>query len=332
VRGRRISRIVTCVPSELLRQTLTAARLDALPAVLRRRPELMALRYAVAAADGETRAPGRASYLGALTFNLPRLQKLEALLAAADGAGLRLVPIKGGLLAVTHYGDPGARPMVDIDLICAPGELERAAELGRALGMERQDPEAFRRARKATHDIKLIGGGVTIELHHRLWHELRIASDVEPLLARARRVPFGAATAWAPDEADHLYVVCVHAAAHGFVANPLWMTDAALLLAGAETALMPRVQARATASHARVALAAARDQLRLALPWLDVDGEAGVATAPLRRAIVRRLTPWLQRGETELGLWPSRVVRPLLFDRPRDLGSWALEKLAMWRR
>jgi hypothetical protein len=44
------------------------------------------------------------------------------------------------------------------------------------------------------------------------------------------------------------------------------------------------------------------------------------------------MSPWLYRGEGELGPWASRVVRPLLFDRPRDLGSWALEKLAMWRR
>jgi hypothetical protein len=43
------------------------------------------------------------------------------------------------------------------------------------------------------------------------------------------------------------------------------------------------------------------------------------------------MAPWLQRGEGELGVWSSRLVRPLLFDRPRDLGSWALEKLAMWR-
>jgi hypothetical protein len=40
--------------------------------------------------------------------------------------------------------------------------------------------------------------------------------------------------------------------------------------------------------------------------------------------------PWLYRGEGELGPWASRVVRPLLFDRTRDLGSWALEKLTLW--
>ena len=218
--------------------------------------------------------------------------------------------------------------MVDVDLVCAPDQIERAVELGRDLGMQRYDPEAFRGARGATHDVKLADGALTVELHHRLWHELRIARDVEPLLARARAIDYGPTTVWAPDDADHLYVVLVHAATHGFLGNPLWMTDAALLLAGAREPLWPRVQALADAANARVALAVARDQLRLTMPWLDV-GDAGAA--PLRRALLRRMAPWLQRGESELGVWPSRLVRPLLFDRPRDLGSWALEKLAMWR-
>jgi hypothetical protein len=317
------------VLTELCRTTLTAARLDALPAPLRARPELVALRAAVALDGGGAAGAGRTRYLATLAFNLARLERLDAIVAAARAAGLRLVVFKGALLARTHYGDPGARSMVDVDVLCAPGEIERAVELCRDLGMKRHDPESFRRARAATHDVKMLGAGVTIELHHRLWHELRIARDVEPVLARAVEVPFGAATAWAPDEADHLYIVCVHAATHGFVGNALWMTDAALLTAGARAPLWTRAAALADAGHARVALAMARDQLRSAMPWLDVDGVGGAA--PLRRAIVRRMTPWLQRGEGELGPWASRIVRPLLFDRARDLGGWALEKLAMWR-
>ncbi len=322
--------MVAFVLSELCRRTLTAARLDALPPALRRRPELVALRYAVGLAGGDQSGPGRARYLATLASNVVRQQRLETLLAAARAAGLRLMPIKGALLLHTHYGDPGARPMVDVDLVCAPTELERAVELCRDLGMTRSDPEPFRRARDAVHDVKVKAGQVIIELHHRLWHELRVARDVEPLLARAIEVPYGATTAWAPADADHLYVVCVHAATHGFTGNALWMTDAALLVAGAAAPLMGRVQELADSGRGRVALAAARDQLRAAMPWLDVDG--GVEAAPLRRALLRQLAPWLQRGEGELGLWPSRVVRPLLFDRSRDLGSWVIEKLAMWRR
>jgi hypothetical protein len=321
--------MVASVLSPLCLQTLTPARLRSLPEVLRGRPEVEVLCQAVSLAGGDVRAPGPVGYLAALAFNVARLQRLERLLTAASEAGLKLMPIKGAALIHTHYGDPGARAMVDVDVVCAPSDLERVVELGQALGMQRRDMESFRIERQATHDVKLVEGRLAIELHHLLWHELRITRDVEPMLARARRIQFGATTAWAPDDADHLYVVLVHAATHGFTGNALWMTDAALLVAGSSERLWPRVEALAREGRARVALEVARDQLRMAMPWLDV-GRGGAA--PVRRALLRQLAPWLQRGEGELGVWPSRVVRPLLFDRARDLGSWTLEKIAMWRR
>jgi putative nucleotidyltransferase-like protein len=317
------------VLSELCRRTLTVSRLGALPATLAGRREIVALRYAVALAAGDATAPGRANYLTAMSWNLARLERLESLLAAARAAGVRLMPIKGALLSRTHYGDPGARPMADVDVACAPAELTRALELCQDLGFRRMPTPAFRSARDAVHDVKLFDRGVGIELHHRLWHELRMAREVEPLLERAREIPFGATTAWAPDDADHLYVVMLHAATHGFCGNALWLTDAALLLDGDDGARWALVQSRAEAAGARVALAAARDQLLLALPWLSLDGGGA---APLRRALLKRMAPWLQRGEGALGVWPSRLVRPLLFDRARDLGGWALEKLAMLGR
>lgn len=315
--------------TDLCTRTLTPSRLLALPPTLAARREMTALRYALALAAGDASAPGRASYLTALSWNLARLARLEPLLAAARAAGLRLMPIKGALLVRTHYGDPGARPMADLDVVCAPAELPRALELCQDLGFVRLPAPEFRSARDAVHDVKLFDRGVGIELHHQLWHELRMARDVEPLLERAREIAFGATSAWAPDDDDHLYVVMLHAATHGFCGNALWLTDAALLLDGDDGRRWARVQSLAAAASARVALAAARDQLRLALPWIELDGGRA---APIRRAVLRRMAPWLHRGEGALGYWPSRLVRPLLFDRARDLGDWALEKLAMFGR
>lgn len=326
---RRRSRYLGRVLTERCRRVLTTARLAALPPSLGRRRELEALAYAVALDGGRRDAPGRDTYLRALSWNLSRLADLDWLLGAARAAGLRLVPFKGALLCRTHYGDPGARPMADVDVAVAPDELERAIALLCDAGFARLDPPAYRRARGGVHDVKLMRGAVTIELHHRLWHELRVASDVTPLVARAVEVPFGGATAWAPTEADHLYVVLVHAATHGFCGNVLWLADAALLAGGDDPSLWPRVEALAAASGARVAVAAARDQLAAAMPWLGARGDG---VAPLRRALVRRLGPWLWRAGEQHGPWPSRLVRPLLFDRARDLGGWALEKLSNLRQ
>src|SRR5579863_6538512 len=74
--------------TELLRATLTPARLDALPPALRARRELRALRQAI------VRGPERGDYVQALAWNLPRMAKLDKLLAAADEEQLQLVPIK----------------------------------------------------------------------------------------------------------------------------------------------------------------------------------------------------------------------------------------------
>jgi hypothetical protein len=317
--------------AETCRRTLTPSRLATLPPTLRARTELVVLRYAVALATGDAEAPGRSTYLTMLAWNLARLERLDAVLASAHAAGLRVMPFKGALLARTHYGDPGARTMVDVDVAVSPSQLARAIELFCDLGFQLFPAPAFRRTRDAVHDVKLCHRGVGIELHHRLWHELRIANDVDPLLARAREIRFGDGRAWAPDDDDHLYVVMLHAATHGFCGNALWLTDAALLLDGDDGSRWARVEERAAAAGARVALAAARDQLSVALPWLTVDRIGDAATAPLRRAVLKRLSPWLHRGDGATAkMWRSRLVRPLLFDRARDLGDWALEKLAMF--
>jgi hypothetical protein len=302
---------------------LSAERLAALPAPLRERPEVLALRHAVALAGGDKTAPGRGAYLQALATNLRRQALLEPVLGAVHAAGIRLAPYKGASIVHTHYGDPGARPMIDCDLACAPSDVPRVTELFLQHGFERTLRPTFRRERDAYHDVKLMKDGLLFELHHRLWHELRMGSDLAPLLARARPFAFGSATAWALDDSDHLFVVMAHAATHGFVANALWLADVALLLDRADYA---RVEQLAAERNARVAIACARDHAALAMPWLEL---ADSPVAPLRRAAVKKLGPWLQRAEAARSPLLSRITRTLMFDRARDFGSWAFEKLVM---
>ena len=112
------------------------------------------------------------------------------------------------------------------------------------------------------------------------------------------------------------------------------MTDAALLVAGAPRRRCGRASASAGDGGEARAWRWRRRAISCARRCRGSTWATGAVArdaAPVRRAIVRRLTPWLQRGEGELGPWASRLVRPLLFDRARDLGSWAIEKLQMWR-
>ncbi len=307
-----------------------------MPAPLKRRSEVLALTYAMLrAADRLALLPAadqvraRDEYLSTLGWNLGRFARLDAALAAAREAGLRVVVLKGGLLARTHYRDPGARPMVDLDLACDPHDTERLVALWCGLGMQRWLHPQFRIAGAATHDVKLVEGPLVIELHFRMWHELRLGDDLRGLLARAVEVPFGGATAWAPALADHLFLVLVHAATHGFAGNPLWLTDAALLAAEATGDTWAEVERLAAQAGASLPLAAALDHLCLVFPEL-FPSRSALGPAPLRRAVLRRLAPWLQRGEPELGLLPSRIVRPLLVERPGALVGWLGDKLRLW--
>src|SRR5207302_11370938 len=112
----------------------------------------------------------------------------------------------------TPSGDAGARPMVDIDALCPPGELDAAVEVARAAGFDVHAPAAFRQRRGATHDVKLQDGPVVIELHHRLWHELGLPSDASLLTARAHTVEAEGVELRVPAAADHLFFGLVHAA------------------------------------------------------------------------------------------------------------------------
>jgi hypothetical protein len=128
-----------------------------------------------------------------------------------------------------------------------------------------------------------------------------------------------------PALADHLYLVLVHAALHGFAGNPLWLTDAALLAQSADRDTWDEVRGLAERGAGRIALQAALDQLALCGFGAGLPDQ--VAVAPLRRWVMRRASGWLLRGEGDLGTWPSRVVRPLLFEHPVPFLRWSLAKL-----
>jgi hypothetical protein len=315
--------------------SLAPGTLAGLPATLRRRPEIQALSYAALAGQGalgdlpaETAAAWRAEYLTTLAANLPRLFALQELLGAARTRGLRLVPIKGGILAMTHYPDPGARPMQDLDVVCLPEELDAAVDLCAGLGYVVLPHEGFRLREGATHDVRVERGPVVVELHFRLWHEVRLGSEVRGLIERATEASLPSGRVLAPAAADHLHFVLVHAALHAFCGNPVWLFDAALLAERAGPGVWGEVHARARELRTALPLAYACDQLELVLPGLAKPPPS--VRAALRRALLRRAGPWLWRGEPELGLLPSRLVKPLLFEDAGRLLGWSAEKARIW--
>jgi hypothetical protein len=313
--------------SEIARRILTPDWIASLHPALRQRHEVRGLAYAIARAHqqaSQSAVEDRTAYLAALAFNEARLARLAPILSALDRAGLKVVPMKGIALMTPHYGDPGARYMVDVDLLCAEEELAAAGALLEHQGLTRLAADDRRAAAGALHDVKYQDGAIHVELHHRLWHELAITSDPRPLIARARRTTLAGAPSWALDPIDHLYVVLVHAALHGFAGNPLWRTDACLLAADIDGA-WEAVLAPAETTRARVAVLAAIDELALTFP--SVVHRPTSSHAHLRRAALELMRPWLLKGEGELGPLASRIVRPLLVDDAHAAATLVRQKL-----
>jgi len=105
-----------------------------------RRHHLLPLLYERLAQIGGDRIPADviAHLRGAYYTNLLRNQRLGAelaeVVAALAGAGVQVIVLKGGALAWTVYANPAQRPMVDLDLLLRPGDMDAADAVLESLG------------------------------------------------------------------------------------------------------------------------------------------------------------------------------------------------------
>jgi len=253
---------------------ILARALDcAAPSLLARR-ELLGLRFALRpeALSSDERKEARRAYLGTLARTTRLLGRVQAVLDAAEAERLALLPYKGALLAEL-YGDPGLRPLGDVDLLVPPGARARAESLLARLGFRRLFGDGPRFAAGYAHDVAYVADDdpdCVVELHLALFHDFiaRGAGDLAPLVARAQPVALLGRTRLAPSWDDHLFAVLVHAASHALADHPSWPFDVALLVA-------------AGADPARARDEADRRHLGLAFDWAwDVGSRALGAAWP----------------------------------------------------
>lgn len=75
-------------------------------------------------------------------------EHLERVATALAAAGIRALVVKSAHVGREYYPEPGARPAVDVDVVVAPAEYERASEALAGAGLER----AARQHRPAKSD------------------------------------------------------------------------------------------------------------------------------------------------------------------------------------
>jgi hypothetical protein len=176
--------------------------------------------------------------------------------AALDVAEVRFAALKGPLLGERLYPSMLLRPSLDLDLLVAEADLERAVEALQEAGYTRADDADDAFIRKHLHHIRLEHRcGMSVELHFRAHADFGTVVPADELLERA--VPFGTsrgARVLVLSPEDELLYLLVHAVGH--VALQLgWLYDVKLLIENTPDLDWSTVVDRARAMRLRRVLA-----------------------------------------------------------------------------
>lgn len=148
-----------------------------------------------------------------------------------DAAGVRVCVIKGPTLAERLYADPAARTSMDIDLLVAPSDIERAAAALDEAGYA-GDSVAYRSylLQYAHHLHFSLAERPPIELHFHAYVGFGIIVPAVALTERAliHRTASGM-DVFVPSPEDEIVYLAVHAAGHSFI-RLVWLYDLKLLI------------------------------------------------------------------------------------------------------
>jgi len=210
--------------------------------------------------DAEVAGRLKGLYRRAWSANQLLFGRVAAAIEALERAGIETLAIKGASLALLSYGDTGARPMDDVDVLVP---LDRAGEAIEALhgagwAPDHADPLAWTQVH---HSLGFAGpGGGNIDLHwFALWQP---AGDAELWRASVPLELAGAATR-APCHADQLLLACVHGTPWSPLPPFRWIADAIATIRAAGRGLdWERLGAEAERRQLTVATGAALGYLR----------------------------------------------------------------------
>lgn len=266
--------------------------------------------------------PGLRGYCAAqLDLNRRRvallLADLAEILAAARGAGVDVLPLKGAALLAAYYADPAVRPMADLDLLARPADEPRLAAALAAIGYRLLEDKPRHRSyhrgawRIASYDGEHPDNPRCVELHSAVEERTRqIRYDITPALwAGAAVGEYAGATGLMPAPAALLLHLLIHTS-HNLLFRRLRLIqlyDLTLVAPRLAPADWERLAEHATrAGEARLLyapLALAERALGPLAPPEIIDRLARATPAGLRRALAARLL-------SELSLCNPREADP----------------------
>jgi hypothetical protein len=216
-------------------------------------------RLGAAAFDSEVAGRLKGLYRRSWSHNQLIFKRAAEAIAVLGAAGIETLVTKGASLALLSYGDVGARPMDDVDVLVPLDLAAEAIDVLSAAGWkpDHEDPATWTRVH---HSLGFAGPDRgEVDLHwFSLWQP---ASDVELWRASVPLELAGAVTR-APCPADQLLLACVHGTPWSPLPPFRWIADALTVIRSAGELLdWERLVAEAERRRLTVATAAALDYL-----------------------------------------------------------------------
>jgi hypothetical protein len=205
--------------------------------------------------DAEVAGRLKGLYRRSWSHNQLIFKRAAEAIAVLHEAGIETLVIKGASLAILSYGDIGARPMDDVDVLVP---LERAVDAIAALSRAGWSPgHEDPLARTGVHHSLDFAGpdSGNVDLH---WFALWQPASDERLWRAAVPLELGGVATRAPSAADQLLLACVHGTPWSPLPPFRWIADAITVIRSADGALdWERFVAEATRRQLTVASAAA---------------------------------------------------------------------------
>ena len=161
---------------------------------------------------------------------IQQIQLLAFLAQELHRAGIRVLSMKGPLLAAELYGDPALRHSNDLDLLVSEADFEKASQRLLALGFAEYTPPQLRseKQKKIQRDMGedmhtiFTKNGVIVELHWRI--SFRYPVSFESLWeSREEKMLLGQPVFCLGKTENLIYLIC-HGAGHGF-SRLRWLVD-----------------------------------------------------------------------------------------------------------
>jgi hypothetical protein len=210
--------------------------------------------------DSEVAGRLKGLYRRSWSHNQLLFKRAAAAIGVLEKAGIETLVTKGASLAILSYGDVGARPMDDVDVLVPISHTEDAIEALRAAewSPDHKDPLAWSQVH---HSLGFAGKeGGNVDLH---WFSLWQPADDAALWRASLPLELGGVQTRAPGAADQLLLACVHGTPWSRLPPFRWIADAVTVIRSAREGLdWGHLVAEAERRRLTVATLAALDHLR----------------------------------------------------------------------